>query len=167
MEEGKTKKVKDPNAPKRNASAYLLYSNAARNDVRDANPNAGIADINKVLSENFKALPSEERAVWDMKAAVDKERYSREMAKYLTEAELFDNKSVAAEAVVDQDVKVQATVAESLTKSCTNQSSAKKRKTPLVSKASADLLAKFMKKKQRVSTEIQNNSTTQLNRLET
>ncbi len=142
MEEGKTKKVRDPNAPKRNASAFLMFSNATRNVVRDANPNAAVADINKILSENFKSLSSEER-------------YSKEIAQYFTGPDFIDSKLVAAEAVVVQTAEPRATVAESPPKSvetqasCSNQSSAKKRKTPAVSRASADLLAKFMKKKQK------------------
>ena len=158
MEEGKTKKMKDPNAPKRNASAYLLYSIVARNDVRNANPNAMVADINKILSDNFKALSPEDRSVWDLKAAVDKERYSKEMAQYTTAAAGSDNETVAADPVEAQAAVAMAetVVAESpqistQAQAITNQSSAKKRKTPVVSKASADLLAKFMKKKQKVT----------------
>ena len=78
----KKKKVKDPNAPKRNQSAFFLYSNATRNDVKNANPEVSFGGIAKIISVNFKALSASERDYWDKKAAADKERYQREMAAY-------------------------------------------------------------------------------------
>jgi len=78
----KKKKKKDPNAPKRNQSSFFLYSNATRNDVKQANPEAKFGQIAQIISRHFKALPEEERAYWDERAAQDKERYQREMAVY-------------------------------------------------------------------------------------
>jgi len=82
----KKKKKKDPNAPKRNQSAFFLYSNATRADIKAAQPDLAFGQIAKVISVNFKALPAEERAYWDEKAAADKERYQAEMAAYRGEA---------------------------------------------------------------------------------
>ena len=82
----KKKKKKDPNAPKRNQSAFFLYSNATRADIKAAQPDLAFGEIAKVISVNFKALPEEERAYWDEKAAADKERYQREMAAYRGES---------------------------------------------------------------------------------
>ena len=78
--EAKEAKVKDPNAPKRNKTAYNDYSSAPRNDVKTANPNA--TSQAPILGENWKALSAEEKAPWDAKAAADKERYQKEMAEY-------------------------------------------------------------------------------------
>lgn len=82
----KKKKKKDPNAPKRNQSAFFLYSNATRADIKAAQPDLAFGEIAKVISVNFKALPAEERAYWDEKAAADKERYQKEMAAYRDDA---------------------------------------------------------------------------------
>ncbi|KAL7500202.1 hypothetical protein ACHAWT_008298 [Skeletonema menzelii] len=68
--------------PKRNQSAFFWYSNATRADIKAAQPDLGYAEVAKLISINFKALPDEERAYWDEKAAADKERYQREMAAY-------------------------------------------------------------------------------------
>jgi len=76
------KKKKDPNAPKRNQSSFFLYSNATRNDVKVANPEAKFGQIAQIISRHFKALPEEERAYWDEKAAQDKVRYQRAMEAY-------------------------------------------------------------------------------------
>ena len=78
----KAKKKKDPNAPKRNQSSFFLYSNATRNDVKAANPEAKFGEIAQIISRHFKALPEEERAYWDEKAAQDKVRYQRDMEVY-------------------------------------------------------------------------------------
>ncbi|KAL7434731.1 hypothetical protein ACHAXH_005665 [Discostella pseudostelligera] len=79
---GSKKKKKDPNAPKRNQSSFFLYSNATRNDVKAANPEAKFGEIAQIISRHFKALPDEERQYWDGKAAEDKVRYQREMERY-------------------------------------------------------------------------------------
>lgn len=83
-EEGgrKKKAKKDPNAPKRNMSAYFLYSMFARPQVKNDNPEASFGSIARIISEQFKALPDKERKKWEKKAADDKERYQREMAAY-------------------------------------------------------------------------------------
>lgn len=39
------KKKKDPNRPKRNMSAFFLYSNANRERVKEENPDAKFGDI--------------------------------------------------------------------------------------------------------------------------
>jgi len=80
---GKRKKAKkDPNAPKRNMSAYFLYSNAIRSTVKEENPEATFGDIARLISEQFKTLAPKERALWDKKAEQDKERYQREIQEY-------------------------------------------------------------------------------------
>jgi HMG (high mobility group) box len=73
------KAKKDPSAPKRNMSAYFLYSVSARSTVKSENPEASFGDIARIISSQFKALPAKERAKWDKKAADDKSRYQREM----------------------------------------------------------------------------------------
>ena len=78
----KETKVKDPNAPKRGSSAWNFYQSAMRSVVKAANPNVEAKEIQKLLSDNFKALSAEERAPYDAKAAADKERYQKEMAEY-------------------------------------------------------------------------------------
>mmetsp|Transcript_44743 Transcript_44743/g.136517 ORF Transcript_44743/g.136517 Transcript_44743/m.136517 type:complete len:100 (+) Transcript_44743:173-472(+) len=78
----KKKRKKDPNAPKRNQSAFFLYSNDSRPRVRQENPEASFGSIAKIISVEFKALSPGDRAHYDERAAQDKERYQREMAVY-------------------------------------------------------------------------------------
>ena len=83
-EEGgrKKKAKKDPNAPKRNMSAYFLYSIEARPQVKGEYPDASFGDIARIISKQFKELGEKEKKKWEKKAAEDKERYQREMAEY-------------------------------------------------------------------------------------
>ena len=80
---GKRKKAKkDPDAPKRNMSAYFLFSVHIRLTVKEENPEAAFGDIARIISAKYKALKDSERKVWEDKAAEDKERYQREMEAY-------------------------------------------------------------------------------------
>lgn len=78
----KKKKKKDPNAPKRNMSAFFLYSNDIRSTVKEENPEAKFGDIAKIISRQYKALSEKELAVYQKKAVEDKERYQRAMREY-------------------------------------------------------------------------------------
>jgi hypothetical protein len=79
---GSKKAKKDPDAPKRNMSAYFLYSIDARPSVKEQNPDASFGDIARIISTQFKNLSEKERKIWDDKAAADKERYTAEMEDY-------------------------------------------------------------------------------------
>ena len=78
----KKKKKKDPNAPKRNMSAFFLYSNEVRNRVKEENPGIKFGDVAKIISKEFKQLDEAERNKWNDAALQDKERYLREKEIY-------------------------------------------------------------------------------------
>lgn len=84
LEEGgrKKKKKKDPNAPKRNMSAYFLYSVAVRPTIKVDHPEATFGEIAKLISSKFKELTDKERKKWDAKAVEDKARYVEAMEDY-------------------------------------------------------------------------------------
>jgi len=80
---GKRKKAKkDPNAPKRNMSAYFLFSVAIRPTVKEENPEAAFGDIARIISAKYKVLTDDERTHWGEKAAEDKVRYQTAMEAY-------------------------------------------------------------------------------------
>ena len=60
----KEKKAKDPDAPKRPASAYILFSNAKRAEVVKANPAAKLPEVAKILGGMWKALTPEQQAAY-------------------------------------------------------------------------------------------------------
>jgi len=78
----KTKPKKDPNKPKRNMSAFFLYSNANRARIKEENPGIAFGKVAQLLSKEFKKLDPDERAEWNDAATKDKERYQEEMKSY-------------------------------------------------------------------------------------
>ena len=77
----KKKAKKHPNAPKRGASAYLLFSADARPKIKEANPDLDFAATAKKLGEDWKAL--EDKSEWEEKAKEEKARYEKEMESYV------------------------------------------------------------------------------------
>jgi hypothetical protein len=78
----KPRKAKDPNAPKRPRSAYILFSNDKRTEVREANPDMKMPDVAKELGNMWKTLNDRKKQPYLDRAAEDKKRYEAEMAKY-------------------------------------------------------------------------------------
>jgi len=76
------KPVRDPNAPKRNMSAYLLYQNAMRNQFRRENPGMTFGQLAKYTSAMYKCMTPQEKELWNQRASQDKDRYNAEMAAY-------------------------------------------------------------------------------------
>jgi len=78
----KGKPQKDPNAPKRNMSAYLLYQNAMRDQFKRENPGMTFGQLAKFTSHMYKNLTPEEKAAWQARASQDKARYDAQIAAY-------------------------------------------------------------------------------------
>jgi cell division septum initiation protein DivIVA len=60
----KAKNPEDPDAPKRPASAYILFSNAKRAEIVKANPGAKLPEVAKILGGMWKALTPEQQAAY-------------------------------------------------------------------------------------------------------
>ncbi len=82
MEPNITPTPRDPNAPKRNLSAYLLYQKAMRDEFSAQNPDFTAGLLSKYVSSMYKKLSPEEKHSWYVKAEADKARYENEMAQY-------------------------------------------------------------------------------------
>ncbi|CAB3402660.1 unnamed protein product [Caenorhabditis bovis] len=81
--EGKGKKgkvKKDPNAPKRPSTAFMLWMNQNRSTIKKDGDSVG--ETAKRAGEMWKTLDSSEKKKWDEKAAEDKARYESEMKEY-------------------------------------------------------------------------------------
>ncbi|XP_035794839.1 FACT complex subunit Ssrp1-like [Anopheles albimanus] len=76
----KSSKTKDANAPKRPATAFMLWMNATRDQIRKDNPGLSITEIAKKGGELWKDL--KDKKDWEAKAAKAKENYSEAMAAY-------------------------------------------------------------------------------------
>ena len=79
----KVPKDKDPDAPKKNLTAYMHYATYARAYLKPRNPQLKGGELTKnVVQRGWNRLSSQERHYWDEKAAADKMRYERDFAKY-------------------------------------------------------------------------------------
>lgn len=85
---GSTKKlkgaptVKDPNAPRRPTTAYLLFCQQNRDKLRAANPGMAFLDVTKELGQQWTQLDEEERQRFTLEAEKDRERYVKEFQEY-------------------------------------------------------------------------------------
>ncbi|KAJ3137650.1 Non-histone chromosomal protein 6, partial [Irineochytrium annulatum] len=79
---GAGKKKKDPHAPKRPLSAYMLWCKDNRDRIKEENPSAGFGDIGKILGREWKALDESDKEPYNQMMKKDKERYDREIENY-------------------------------------------------------------------------------------
>ena len=54
-------KPKDPNAPKRPASSYILFQNEVRKELKERHPDLTNADLLALISEQWKSMSDEQK----------------------------------------------------------------------------------------------------------
>ncbi|CAG7848129.1 SubName: Full=Uncharacterized protein {ECO:0000313/EMBL:CCA73553.1} [Serendipita indica DSM 11827] len=78
----KEKAPKDPNAPKRPPSAYLLYQNAIRKEIKDKNPTMTYAEVLGEISKMWSGLSAEEKKPYLDATEIAKGEYEKSKAAY-------------------------------------------------------------------------------------
>lgn len=78
----KKKSKKDPNAPKRPQSAYFLWFNANREELKKDNPDISITDLSKKAGEVWKQMEDTDKTV-SVCVKVDT-HYHKQMNKHLS-----------------------------------------------------------------------------------
>jgi hypothetical protein len=78
----KTKKAKDPNAPKKALSAYMFFATENRAAIKAENPNLTFGELAKAVGDKWKTMSDEDKKPYTDKATADKARYEREKAAY-------------------------------------------------------------------------------------
>ncbi|XP_030307226.1 FACT complex subunit SSRP1 [Calypte anna] len=73
---------KDPHAPKRPMSAYMLWLNASRERIKSDHPGISITDLSKKAGELWKAMSKEKKEEWDRKAEDARRDYEKAMKEY-------------------------------------------------------------------------------------
>merc|ERR1719291_934226 len=76
------KKEKNPNAPKRNMSAYMFYANENRDRIKEENAGCSFGEVGKHLGAAWSKADGKTKAKFEAMAAKDKERYEKEKAAY-------------------------------------------------------------------------------------
>ena len=66
---------------KRPQSSYLLYCASVRAELKEANPEAKVTDLAKLMGANWKELDAEGRTVFEAQANTDKLRYAEELSR--------------------------------------------------------------------------------------
>ncbi|KAI8783219.1 FACT complex subunit SSRP1 [Biomphalaria glabrata] len=73
-------KDKDPNRPKRPQSAYFIWLNEHREQIKEENPGISITDLSKRAGEMWKEVT--DKTEWDEKAKEAKADYQKAMEEY-------------------------------------------------------------------------------------
>jgi len=76
------KKEKDPNAPKRPLSSYMLWSKAVRADVKASCPSMSPAELMKEMGSQWRGMEEVDKKQYADAYAQDKARYDEEMKTY-------------------------------------------------------------------------------------
>jgi len=79
---GTKRRKKDPNAPKRPLSSYMLFCQAHREEVKKKYPGEGVVEIVKHLSKMWAKASDTEKKKFEAKAAKEKETYMKAVKKY-------------------------------------------------------------------------------------
>ncbi|XP_038220596.1 high mobility group protein D-like isoform X2 [Zerene cesonia] len=74
------KKVKMSDKPKRPMSAYMLWLNSAREQIKADNPGLKVTEIAKKGGEIWRAM--KDKSEWEEKAAQAKEQYTKDLESY-------------------------------------------------------------------------------------
>ena len=80
----KKSNYKDPKAPKRFQSSFILFSGFHRAAIKEQNPSFDICDIQKELGRMWAAIDPEEKAKFEMEAAEAKDKWKMEKKEYDT-----------------------------------------------------------------------------------
>jgi len=87
----KGKKEKDPAAPKRPKSSYILFCVDKREEVKKKNPSMSAKEITSKLAEMWNSYNDKQKKKYVDQASKDKERYQEEMNDYVP-SEGFEKK---------------------------------------------------------------------------
>jgi len=81
--EKKKRAKKDPNSPKRPLSAFMIFSNEKRDEVREKlGKDTKITEVASKLGKMWKKVDDDEKKKYQKKAAKLKETYEKELKKY-------------------------------------------------------------------------------------
>eukprot|EP00699_Malawimonas_sp_californiana_P001385 EC715450.1.p1 GENE.EC715450.1~~EC715450.1.p1 ORF type:complete len:160 (+),score=48.31 EC715450.1:14-493(+) len=73
---------KDPDAPKKPQTAFILFSNAHRDEVKSKNPSASFGETGKLLGEAWADASAEEKEKYQKQADAAKKDYEKVKAAY-------------------------------------------------------------------------------------
>ncbi|KAL1939659.1 hypothetical protein VTO73DRAFT_9692 [Trametes versicolor] len=78
----RAKKIKDPNAPKRPASSYILFQNDVRSELRKKNPEMRNNELLSHIAKLWSEMPQEQKEAYEARNRSEKDRWLAEKAVY-------------------------------------------------------------------------------------
>lgn len=87
------KRRKDPNAPRRASNAYMIFCKNRRAQLKEERPDLAFGKLGAKLGEMWREMTPEDRKPYEAKAALDRDRFKREMETYNSELEERRKKS--------------------------------------------------------------------------
>jgi len=79
----KPRPPRDPNAPTKPQNAFIFYQKDVASQVKAENPGKPWSEIVHLISTRWKALPKEEREIYDQKFEEAKQRYEVDFKAYI------------------------------------------------------------------------------------
>jgi len=76
------RRKRNADLPKRGMTAYMIFCQEKRPEVKKNNPDVGFGQLGKLLGEAWKELPESDKSTFNEQAAKDKIRYQKELATY-------------------------------------------------------------------------------------
>ncbi|KAG0569905.1 hypothetical protein M758_6G120000 [Ceratodon purpureus] len=106
--QAKKAKGKDPNAPKRPASGFLIFMETFRKTYKEANPESkGVAAAAKAGGEKWKQMSEEEKAPYNKDAGARKATYEQALTKYRNGDSSKDDGGEVSEAAAEDEEEVE------------------------------------------------------------
>ncbi|KAI0079753.1 HMG-box [Panus rudis PR-1116 ss-1] len=78
----RAKKPRDPNAPKRPASSYILFQNEVRQQLKDKNPNLPNNELLSLIAKMWKDMPREEKDAYEARQKLATEEWMANKIAY-------------------------------------------------------------------------------------
>ncbi|KAI0786502.1 high mobility group box domain-containing protein [Abortiporus biennis] len=100
----RVKKPKDPNAPKRPASSYLLFQNEIRQELKAKNPTLPNNELLGVIAKMWKDMPKEEKDAYEARQKLAKDQWLADKTAYKASQGGAPTDPTAATTPVDADV---------------------------------------------------------------
>jgi len=92
-----------PQPPKRPLSAFFLFRQDRYTDVNAANPNTNVAEITKIISEEWNKLSDERKQGYKTKYDGSKQKYDQELKDYVNKYGKVEKKKKIKRGSKDKD----------------------------------------------------------------
>lgn len=93
MKPKKNKKVKDPKAPKRGLTAWIIFTNEQRQKFKAENPDKSTTELTTLMSQEWRNMTDGEKKKYVDLSEVDKQRYLKEKEDYESSSDTSDTEA--------------------------------------------------------------------------